>query len=323
MRTGLERKSPATAATGTRAQQLQSRGASDRILTTALTMNAMARLLGGEVAGPRSIVCPGPGHSKHDRSLHITMTLHGDFRVHSYSGDEWKECRDYVKSILGGEPRPAHVERDQRPRADKRGLALKIWDEAFEDHSSLIRYSESRGLTGRKKMGHVLRFHPRCPWGNGETVPAMIGLFRHIHTDEPTGIHRTALKPDGSGKMAMPDGSNAKRMLGDCKGSAIKLCPDEEVIQGLIVAEGIETGLSVIEWGIRPVWAVGSAGAMQNFPLLPGVDALALMADHDEAGIAAARACAWRWADAGRDCMVAHPFQLGADWNDVTRGAKS
>jgi hypothetical protein len=53
-------------------------------------------------------------------------------------------------------------------------------------------------LTGRKLVlpegvsGRVLRFHPRCPWKNDADelihVPALIGLFRDVHSDEPKAI---------------------------------------------------------------------------------------------------------------------------------------
>lgn len=43
----------------------------------------------------------------------------------------------------------------------------------------------------------ILRFHPRCPFG-GQRRPALVALRRDIHSDDPCGIIRCALRPDGS-----------------------------------------------------------------------------------------------------------------------------
>jgi hypothetical protein len=84
------------------------------------------------------------------------------------------------------------------------------------------------------------------------------------------------------------------------------------------LAEGIETSLSVMQrFGWRPLWAATSAGAIARFPLLPGLDALTVFADADDAGLAAARRCAERWADAGREAHIAAP--PGGDFNDILK----
>ena len=60
----------------------------------------VAHALGGEVAGRDTILAPGPGHSPRDRSLAVKIdpsAPHG-FLVHSFAGDDWRECRDHVRS---------------------------------------------------------------------------------------------------------------------------------------------------------------------------------------------------------------------------------
>lgn len=42
---------------------------------------------------------------------------------------------------------------------------------------------------------------------------------------------------------------------------------------------------------------------MRALPVLAGIEALTIASDDDAAGIAAAGACAQRWADAGRDVV--------------------
>ncbi len=84
-------------------------------------------------------------------------------------------------------------------------------------------------------------------------------------------------------------------------------------------AEGLETALAVRATGWRPIWALGTAGAIETFPPLAGVEALTIFADNDESGrgIAAARTCAERWADAGVEVFIRMPRTIGADWADI------
>ncbi len=173
----------------------------------------------------------------------------------------------------------------------------------------------ARGITG--DLPSCLRFHPACPRGSDERLPAMVAAMVDIGTGIGCGIHRTFLRADGAGKI---EHGKAKMMLGRVTGAAIKLTPDAEVTTGLGICEGIETGLSLISSGFQ-VWAVGTAGAIKAFPVLAGVDCLTIFADNDPVGIKAAEACAERWADAGQEALTVAPKSEGQDWNDWARQA--
>lgn len=290
---------------------------------TGAPISHLAKLLGGEVVNAGTVRCPGPGHSSRDDSLVVSFHSDGSFTVHSFAGDGWRVCKDHVAAILGGASMPVFHEKNERSRVDGVTVALRIWDEAVRTHPTLMAYLKVRGLEGMVIPENAIRFHPRCPWGNGVTVPAMIGLLRDIITDEPCGIHRTALKPDGSGKAEFSVGSASKKMLGRAKGGAIKLTADENVHEGIAIAEGIETALSVHYAGVAPMWAVGSAGAISTFPVLAGIEALAIFSDYDDVGLTAARSCGERWVEAGRSVIVARPEHLRTDWNDVVKESRS
>lgn len=309
-----------------------------------MDIRTAARILRGSVTSG-GISCPGPGHSTHDRSLFVKLDASAPdgFYVTSYArpADDWRVCRDYVKAQLGiadgGWQRrqgvdistPSRTPPISAPEAvDRIKFALKIWDVSESPGWSLTeKYLQSRGLgvVADLLAGMALRHHRACPFRfEDETlrhVPAMIGLFRDIFTDEPCGIHRTALKPDGSGKSDAPGIGNPKKMCGRARGAAIKLSPDEAVTHRLGIAEGIETALTPFCVGWRPMWALGSAGAVADFPVLPGVEALTVFADADDAGVKAARACQARWTDAGKECTIILPPADGQDWNDVMRAA--
>lgn len=62
-----------------------------------------AKILNGQRSGKNSILCPGPSHGKRDRSLSVKFDpkYPEGFAVHSFSGDTWQDCRDYVRDQLG------------------------------------------------------------------------------------------------------------------------------------------------------------------------------------------------------------------------------
>jgi len=110
--------------------------------------------------------------------------------------------------------------------------------------------------------------------------------------------------------------------MADC---VIRLWPDEAVEQGLVIGEGVETVLGaatrVMYRGtlLQPAWAVCSANNLGNFPILPGIEALTVLVDHDAGGTGqnAAAECAARWSAAGREVTRLTPNTVGADFNDV------
>ena len=119
-----------------------------------------------------------------------------------------------------------------------------------------------------------------------------------------------------------------KKMLGSRPGSSpvIRFTPDDEVEAGLGIAEGPITALSIHAAGWSPVWSVLSAGNMAKFPVLSGVEALTIFADHDaekngrRAGIEAAEDCGRRWMREGREARIFKPVKEGADLADVLFG---
>ena len=67
-----------------------------------MNMRALARTLGGEPCGRNRVLCPGPGHSKADRSLSVIFNGGAGPVVHSFAGDDWRLCKNHVRALLGG-----------------------------------------------------------------------------------------------------------------------------------------------------------------------------------------------------------------------------
>ena len=239
---------------------------------------------------------------------------------HSFAGDDWQTCRDHVAAELGlkYENRPANV-RTPRPCGYVTKVSsefpLQLWSEAISAIGTLAeKYLTSRQLALPDRHKEVLRFHPSCPFGKGTRLPCLVALYRDIRTDEPKAIHRTALTPDGKKIDPMS--------LGPVGGCAIKLTPDEDVTEGLAVGEGIETTLAGMALNFKPAWALGFAGAIAKFPVLPGIECLTILVDNDASGTGQTKAleCSRRWTSMGCEVFRVVPTALGQDMADIICG---
>jgi hypothetical protein len=151
--------------------------------------------------------------------------------------------------------------------------------------------------------------------------------MRHIETNEPRAVQRTALTKSlmqAIARTTFADFRNssqkiARRTLGPMTGAAIKFSDDESVAEGLAIGEGSESVLAAMQLGFRPAWALGGTSGIRSFPVLNGIEALTILVDNDRnsAGQQAARQCSERWVHAGREVFRAIPNQAGDDFNDV------
>jgi phage/plasmid primase-like uncharacterized protein len=229
---------------------------------------------------------------------------------------------------LTGKGRPAELQKrpvvrpapilvsDTQIDAETRQRAGVLWREAVPIAGTLAEvYLAGRGLEVPDRDGRVLRYHGHCPI-LGERHPCLIALWRMIAGDAPTAIHRRPLSRDGK-KV------DTWKALGSIADAAIKLCADEDVCQGLHVGEGVETMLSAMQLDLRPAWALGSAGAIERFPVLAGIDCLTILVDNDESyvGQSAAAVCAERWTAAGCEVVEIIPRTVGEDFDDIRRSA--
>lgn len=285
-----------------------------------ITAREAAAALGGQATSAATLLCPGPGHSPRDRSLSVRLdpAAPDGFVVHSFAHDDPLACRDHVRAGLGlGRwQRGAVVRPAPRPKVaddgDMGAWALRLWGEARDAKGTLAeRYLAGRGLELDDRSREALRFHPSCPFGKGTRHPCMIALYRDLRTDKPVAIQRTALTAEGEKIDRM--------MAGPVAGTAVKLDPDEEVTLGLVVAEGVESALATRMLGYRPCWALGSAGAIANLPVLGGIEGLTIAGEAGEASARAVRECARRWVAADVDVSVLEPLGGAEDANDVLR----
>jgi hypothetical protein len=198
-------------------------------------------------------------------------------------------------------------------------LAQRIWGEAKDARGGPVeRYLRSRGIT--IPVPPSLRWMASCKHGPKKTVlPAVVAKVVNI-VDELVAVHRIFLLPDGMGKAAV-EPEFQKMSLGPTAGAAVRLGPLNSA-RALIVGEGIENTLSLMQLRDLPGWsAIGTSG-LKNLILPRSVRRVLIAVDHDRhgKGEAAARDAAGRWLAEGRQVRLAIPSAPG-DWNDVLQGA--
>ena len=145
---------------------------------------------------------------------------------------------------------------------------------------------------------------------NGQRIGAIIGILIDPVSAEPTGaISRTYMH---EGRKV----GKAKSLAGS---GVVQLSPDDEVLQGIHLAEGLETALDMTARGFRPMWSCGSTAMMAKFPILNAIESITIFADNDEnsAGKKAANEVEQRWLKAGREALVA-VSPVPGDFNDMT-----
>ncbi len=215
-------------------------------------------------------------------------------------------------------PDPATIaqrEREERAQAEKRARqAERCWQEALPIGGTLAKtYLRGRAITC--DLPDALRFHPDC-W-HGPTAKRHPALVARIEGADGCAVHRTYLRPDGTGKASL-DGGN-KLMLGSTTGGAVRLTQ----AQGpLVVAEGIETALSLASGLLghpATIWAALSTSGMRGLRLPASPDRLTVATDGDPAGADAGRDLAERAHGLGWQVSML-PAPRGRDWNDILVG---
>lgn len=291
----------------------------------------ITRALGGDWRHGQGLApCPvcQPEGRRDQRALSITESA-GRLLVHCHKSGCAALDELRTRGLADGKgrpsaaPDPAEAARKRAEDLRREALRLRAAHDLFAEGvtcegTAAEAYLASRGIHGLRfaKMRATLRFHPAALHSpSGLQLPAMLAQIRGPK-GEALGIHRTFLKPDGSGKAEV---SPPKMMLGPSSGGAVRFGPDNRVIA---LAEGIETALSVSMASRLTVWATLSTSGLKGLilPPLPAAEVVIIAADHDQAGLAAAEATAKRLEAEGRAVSVIFPPQSGLDFNDLLQG---
>ncbi|MDF3856389.1 DUF7146 domain-containing protein [Paracoccus pantotrophus] len=279
----------------------------------------LTQSLGGKWYGRYGLACC-PAHGDRKPSLSLANAPDGRLLLNCKTGCAFTDILDALRSrgMLSRDYRteplsPAEMARRKAEdeaaaqMAEKRALAC--WRDAQPIGGTIAEaYLRGRGITCA--LPDSLRFHPDCWHPSAQRAPAMVARIEGLPR---LAVHRTYLRPDGSGKA---DLDPPKAMLGAALGGAVRLT----VAQGpLVVAEGIETALSLASGLLcRPatVWACLSTSGMAGLRLPDSPHRLTIATDGDEPGKAAGRKLAERASALGWSVSLL-PAPEGRDWNDI------
>src|SRR5712691_8919221 len=251
--------------------------------------DTLARLEGVRREGDYFVArCP----AQDDRNPSLSIRARDDGRVllKCFGGCDFGQI---VAALKGGPVRLDQPVSELRPFGDevqRSEVARRIWRESRNPRGTTVeKYLQVRCIRG--SIPASIRFHPGLKHPCGRYFPTMVAAVQD-RDGKVVAIHRTFLRPDGSGKA---DLDNPKMMLGPTAGGAVRFGP---VAPTIYVAEGVETALSIAR--AMPevsVWAALSIGGLRRMALPDPVREIVICADRDlnRAGEKAAHEAAGRF----------------------------
>ena len=229
--------------------------------------------------------------------------------------DVANEARVFL-SLPHPEPDPDHQRRPTSAPAGSPEAARRLFAMSRPITGTIVEsYLRKRSITALHGTAS-LRFHPRCYYrpdehSPTETWPAMIASVTDLD-GRITGVHRTWLSPEGSGKAPI---DTPRRAMGDLLGHAVRFGTANDVIAA---GEGIETILSLrMTLSNLPMTAALSAAHLAAILFPATLRRLYIARDNDPAGDAARDSLVERAQAAGIEAIVLSPT-LG-DFNEDLR----
>ena len=129
----------------------------------------LARRLGGEAAGGQ-VLAPGPGHGPRDRSLSVRLSAIAPdgFVAFSHAGDDWRECRDHVRHLLG-------IKAPERRAAPSQPPPVVKGDPEYERRQ----HEKAAWLWAQRRPleGSIGETYLRQARGYGGPLPATLGFL--------------------------------------------------------------------------------------------------------------------------------------------------
>jgi putative DNA primase/helicase len=231
-------------------------------------------------------------------------------------GFDFKDAASRIDAIVGNakdDPKP----KPELTQDQVRNAMMNVWRNSVPAAPGDLvhRYLASRHID-EVIYPKALRFARSLMDGDGGIRPCMVAMVTEASGEKVVQMHRTFLKPDGSGKAEMQ--APRKLLPGELpEGCAIRLS-EYNGHGALGIAEGIETALSASAMFDLPVWAAINAGNLAKWEPPAGCVEVAIFGDNDPkfAGQAASYALARRLASKKLAVTVHIPLIAGTDWAD-------
>ena len=140
----------------------------------------------------------------------------------------------------------------------------------------------------------AIGWHPECFFQqdghrlDGHRLGCIVAIMTDAVSGKPTG---------GISRTYIHEGEKVAKAKGLGPAGITRLTPDEDVTNGLHIAEGLETALAAMSKDMRPMWSTGSTSIMAKLPIVSGIECITVIADKDEngAGEKAAHEAGQRW----------------------------
>ena len=192
-------------------------------MTFAFDLRSIASALNGDVIG-NEVLAPGRGHSRRDRSLSIRLSASSPdgFLVHSFAGEDWRDCQDYVRERLGLpsdwkpdrrqlSPRPVRIDDpDEEARREQRRAYVTHLVSALrpvpgtigETYLRETRCMDTRAIADVLNSSDAMGWHPAVRFNevghalHSQHLGCIVAIMSDALTAKPTGgISRTYLTP--------------------------------------------------------------------------------------------------------------------------------
>ena len=290
--------------------------------------NIVAKLGGDLWANGSQANIPGPGHSKHDRSVTLRIGADGRVVVNTWGRSQWWEVMDDLRDRglidenkmpigTGGRARTSYPD-PVRDDAERLRVAAAIWScgSKLTDRSLAQRHAVSRRIERLLPGPTVLRNCPAAPIKAYDpkcrrTHPAMLAAVCDRH-GAFTAVEVTYLDPNARRSRQV---RLSRKTIGPVPpGSAIRI---DEVDEDMVAGEGLFSSLSGSERFALPAWALLSTRNMRSFVPPRGVRRLLIAADRGADGEASANIARDRARANGVRAWVEYPPLPFGDWNEA------
>lgn len=192
------------------------------------------------------------------------------------------------------------------PKTETADVARRVWREATSiKDTPAERYLWQRGI--HAPLPPTLRF-ARLRHPSGGRYPCLVAV---VISPERTfaGIQRTYVTDVGLKASVRP----VKMSLGRIGGCSIRLAPPA---CELIVCEGVEDGLTLLQELGRTVWVAAGASMLSSMRFPPAVESVVIAADNDAAGERETEKAASDFVQRGLAVRVMRPSPGFKDFNE-------
>ena len=250
-----------------------------------------------------------PAHHDRHPSLTISVTDGGRVLLHCFAGCAFGEILGAAGLSAGELCLDSTARIRARSPADRLREARRLWKRTLPARGTLVEdYLRARGITIQPPP--AVRFVPLLPHKEyGWPFPAMVVGAQNADAAF-CGVQVTFLAAHGCEKAPVEP---ERKSYGPVGSAAVRLGP---VAERVILAEGVETALSVQQASGIAAWATLGTSGLQRVELPDCVREVIIAADADEAGEKAAQEAAQRFLSEGRRVRIAKP-NGAKDFNDM------